>query len=78
VGRQRGEGGGEEPRAPAPPEETARPLEAQAGLGQGGVDPVRVPGALPGEDHAGAGEMLLIAARAGRGSKPSRCQEVLG
>jgi hypothetical protein len=66
VRRQQGEGGGEEPLAAAPPEEIARPLQAQAVLGQGGVDPVLEPGALPGEDHAGAGEIPLIAEGTGR------------
>jgi len=54
------------PSRPSAPEAIAPPLQAQAGLGQGGVDPMLEPGALPGADPAGAGEIPRIPEQAGR------------
>ena len=80
VRRQRGEGGGAEPLTSAPPEEIGRPLEPQAVLGERRVDPVLEAGALPGQGHAGAGEIPLIPERAGRdpdgGERPAPLQSV--
>ncbi len=63
---------------PRRPKRSLVPSRRRPVLGQGGVDPILEPGALPGEDHAGAGEIPLIPEGAGRdphrGERPGPLQ----
>ena len=65
---------------PRRPKRSLVPSRRRPVLGQGGVDPILEPGALPGEDHAGAGEIPLIPERAGRdphrGERPGALEPV--
>ena len=65
---------------PRRPKRSLVPSRRRPVLGQGGVDPILEPGALPGEDHARAREIPLIPERAGRdphgGERPGALEPV--